>query len=101
MKTINLSFGNDDISAISHALSVLPSYDFFDSFPPDLVSMPAGVIMKLNKQELYLIAISIDSAYKALCGEISIEEEAVSELRPYFFTINKLQPSLSLLLDSR
>lgn len=106
MKTVNFSFGNNDISAISHALSVLPAYDFFDSFPPDLVSMPASIIMKLNKheqfsnQELYLIALSVDSAYKALRGEISVEEEAISELRPYLFTINKLQPSLSAILDS-
>ena len=105
MKSVNFSFGNDDISAISHAISVLPSYDFFDSFPSNLVSMPASIIMKLNRheqlnqQELYLIAISVDSAYNALRGEISVEEEAVSELRPYLFTINKLQPSLSVILD--
>ncbi len=106
LKTVNFSFGNDDISAISHALSALPAYDFFDSFPQNLASMPASVIMKLNKhehlsqQELYLIAISVDSAYKALRGEISVEDEAVSELRPYFFTINKLQSSLCVLLGS-
>ena len=106
MKSVNFSFRNDDISAISRALSVLPLYDFFDSFPPNLVFMPTSIIMKLNKheqlnqQELYLIAISVDSAYKALRGEISVEEEAVSELRPYLFTINKLQPSLSVILDS-
>ena len=105
MKSVNFSFGNDDISAISHALSVLPSYGFFDSFPPNLVSMPASIIMKLNKheqlnqQELYLIAISVDFAYKALRGEIPVGEESVSELRPYLFTINKLQPSLSVILD--
>ena len=68
--------------------------------------MPASIIMKLNKheqlnqQELYLIAVSVDSAYNALRGEISVEEEAVSELRPYLFTINKLQPSLSAILGS-
>ena len=36
----------------------------------------------------------------ALRGEISVKEEAVSELRPYLFTINKLQPSLSAILGS-
>lgn len=53
---------------------------------------------QLNQQELYLIAVSVDSAYKALRGEISVEEEAVSDLRPYLFTINKLQSSLSAIL---
>lgn len=106
MKSVNFSFGNDDISAISHALSALPAYEAFDSFPPNLVSMPASIIMKLNRhehlnnQELYLVAVSVDFAYKALRGEISVEEEAISELRPYLFTINKLQPSLSAILDS-
>jgi len=106
MKNINLSFSNEDVKAISCALSALPSYDFFDSFPPNLVSMPVNVIMKLNKhenlnqREFYLVAIAVDSAYKALRGEISIEDEALSELRQYLFTINKLQPPLSVLLDS-
>lgn len=52
MKSINFSLGNDGISAISRALSVLPAYDFFDSFPPNLVSMPASIIMKLNINKL-------------------------------------------------
>lgn len=106
MKKINLSLNNDDRKAISCALSVLPSYDFFDSFPPQLISLPANIILKLNKherlnnQETYLIAIAVDSAQKALCDEISVEDDAVSELRQYSFTIKKLASSLSPLLDS-
>ncbi len=105
MKHINFSFDNADVKAISQALSCLPAYDAYDSFPPNLVAMPASVIMKLNcrerlsHQELYLIAIAVDSAHKALRGELIIEDEALRTLRQYFFTINKLQPSLSVLLD--
>ncbi len=106
MKNINFSFGNDDVTAISCALSVLPSYDFFDSCPSSVIYMPTAVITKLHKhvpltqRELYIVAVAVDSAYKALRGELSIEEEALSELQPYLFIINKLQPSLSLILDS-
>ena len=106
MKNISLSFNSEDVKAISCTLSVLPSYDAFDSFPPDLIYMPANVIRKLTEQEqldqreLYLIAVSVDFAYKALRGELTIEDEALSKLRMYFFTINKLHPSFSSLLGS-
>lgn len=105
MKNIKFSLDDNDIKAISCALSVLPSYDFFDSFPPQLISMPTNIILKLHQkqhldnQSLYLIAIAVDSAYKALRDEITVEQDAVSELRPFLFSINKLFPVFSPLLD--
>ena len=106
MKNINISFSDSDIKAVSCALSVLPSYSFFDSFPPQLISLPQNIILKLHQkqklddQAFYLIAVSVDAAYKAMRDEITVEADAVAELRPHFFSINKLFPLLSPLLDS-
>ena len=52
MKNIKFSLDDNDIKAISCALSVLPSYDFFDSFPPQLISMPTNIILKLHQNSI-------------------------------------------------
>lgn len=106
MKHLNISLGAGDVEAISCALSVLPDYESYDDFPLSIASLVPGILFKLNDhkslsgREFRLVAISIDLAYKALRGEISVEQEALSELRPHFFTINKLYPQFSVLLDS-
>ena len=104
MKNIKVSFDSDDIKAVSCALSVLPSYDFFDFLSPDLIMLTQNIILKLQKQQLdqkalRLIAIAIDSAYKALRGEITVEPDIISELRPYLFTINKLSAVFAPVFD--
>ncbi len=106
MKNLNVSLSDDEIKAISCALSVLPCYDFFDGLPPQLTLLPAEIIMKLNThkhpnaKETYLVALAIDSAAKALQGEISIKDDAILELRQHSLSIEKLAPLLSPLLDS-
>lgn len=107
MKNTNYSLTPDDISAIVCAVSVLPSYDFsktMDEFSP-VINIASSTMQKLTsqkqltEQDIYLIAISIDSAYKALRYEINIEPEALSSLKNHLFTINKLFPIFSPVLS--
>lgn len=105
MKNIKVSFDSDDIKAVSCALSVLPAYDFFDFLPPKLIAITQTTIFKLHQrknldqQALHLIAIAVDSANKALRGEITVDPDAISELRPYLFTINKLASVFAPVFD--
>ena len=92
MYRLNYSFNNSDIKAITAALSVLTAYDFVTDGEIDMLSsLSASVGSKLffkqfeqiSNRELYVIALAIDSAYKALRNEISIDEESNAELRDY------------------
>lgn len=106
MKNTNFKISDDDLEAISCTLSVLPSYDFLDGVSYELASLSTRIIYKLHshifpsQNELHLIAVAIDSAQKALRGELVLDEEALNSLRPHSFTINKLSSSFSALLDS-
>lgn len=106
MKHITYSFSDSDIEAITTSLTLLPSYGFISNDISDMAfSLSASVGIKLisheslSNHEASLIALSIDCAYKALRDEITIDEESVKKLQPYLFTINKLEPIFSSLLD--
>ena len=99
------SFTQNDVDAITTALTVLPAYDFFVSDIAEAalaVTASAGrkLIMqeKLTKQEGAIIALAVDSAYKALRNELALDSEELARLRPYLFTYNKLQPIFLSLL---
>ncbi len=104
MKIKNYQMSKSDVRAISSALSVLPSYEFFATMPTQMTCLPLVVIEKLEKkcqlkeQDIYIIAIAVDSAYKALRNEISFDESILSELQPHMFTINKLFPVFAEIL---
>ncbi len=72
--------------------------DFGDIFG---VSAVKKLIVKqhLSNPEAIFVALSVDNAYKILRGEIAVDDESVASLRPYFFTINKLQSVFSDLLS--
>ena len=106
MKTVKYSLSQGDVEAISAALSILPAYDFAIGQNAEvLFSLCASAGSKLishkplTNQEMGIVALAIDSAYKALRDEISIDEESKSEIREYLFTYNKLLPVFSPLLD--
>lgn len=106
MKHFNFSVGDGDIEAISCALSAMPAYECFNDLSSEYAGLVSSTILKLNghkhlnQREIYLIALAVDCAYKTFRGEITVDQEAVTELRPYFFTINKLYPQFSVFLDS-
>lgn len=100
MKKLNYSFSSDDIKAITCALEVMPSYGFYETEAEAnaiyslSVSSGQKLISRqpLSNRETYCVAFAIDNAFKALRDEITVDEDAVVSLRPYFFTINKLHP---------
>ncbi len=104
MKIANYQLSKSDVRAISSALSVLPSYDFFATMPEQITCLPLVVVEKLVKncqlkeQDIYIIAIAVDSAYKALRNEISFDSSILSELQTHMFTINKLFPVFARIL---
>ena len=98
-------FSCTDIKAVTVALSALPAYDFAsDLLPAFVIAESAGVKLlqhkQLNNREAGLVAFASDCACKALCNELTIEEEVKKELVPYLFTFNKLRPVFSPLLDN-
>lgn len=102
MYHLNYSFSASDIKAVTAALSVLTEYDFVTDAEIDMLSSLAmSLIAKLNfsgrldqmsNRESYVIALAIDSAYRALKNEYELDEESKAELRDYIFTYNKLEP---------
>lgn len=107
MKNTNIQISDSDIKAIIATLEALPHYGFFISVAsdtPDLIDKleATGVKLithaKLDPKNMYLIAIAIDSAYKAIRNEMDITKEGLELIKPYVFTINKFQPLLSPLL---
>lgn len=107
MKNFTYSLSESDVKAILCTLEVMPSYGFYETESEnDLVkylSISSG--MKLiaheqwNNREIAYVALAIDNAFKALRSENSADDEIVSTLRPYLFTINKLHPVFSPYLD--
>jgi hypothetical protein len=107
---LNYSFSASDIKAVTAALSVLTEYDFVTDAEIDMLSSLAmSLIAKLNfsgrldqmsNRESYVIALAIDSAYRALKNEYELDEESKAELRDYIFTYNKLEPLFSPLLEN-
>lgn len=110
MYHLNYSFSASDIKAVTAALSVLTEYDFVTDAEIDMLSSLAmSLIAKLNfsgrldqmsNRESYVIALAIDSAYRALKNEYELDEESKAELRDYIFTYNKLEPLFSPLLEN-
>lgn len=100
------ALSESDIEAIKVALTVLPSYGFVTPDVADatfaaVASAATKLIMHepLLYRESFIIALSVDSAYKALRSELDLDEEKLAELRPYFFTYNKLLPILAPFLE--
>ena len=85
MYHLNYSFSASDIKAVTAALSVLTEYDFVTDAEIDMLSSLAmSLIAKLNfsgrldqmsNRESYVIALAIDSAYRALKNEYELDEE--------------------------
>lgn len=107
MKTLKYSFSHGDVEAVLAALSVLPAYGFEDdAIDPDsffLLCETAGTKLATQQnptaKETYLIAFAIDCACQALRGELLLDEDALGEIKQYFFTYQKLHPVFSPLLD--
>lgn len=107
MNKINFNLNDDDMKAISCALEVMVSYPFYESESERntvyMLSVSSGKKLihheQLSNRECFFVSLAIDNAFKALRNEISATEDIVSSLRPYFFTINKLHPVFSPLLE--
>lgn len=107
MKNLKFNLSDNDIEAITCALKVMPSYGFeLTEAEANSVYVRCDWIAKklmihepLTSSDTAFIAFAVDNAFKALRGEIIIDDESVISLRPYFFTINKLQPVFSPYLD--
>lgn len=91
-----------DVKTILLCLELLPCYNFMASDIADasfMLSASAGQKLIMNEQlssrEAGIVALAVDSAYKALRGEIAVSASTVEKLRPYFFSINKLRPVFS------
>ena len=96
---MNYSFTQNDVDAITTALSVLPAYEFFASDIAEAalaVTASAGrkLIMQeqLTHREGAFVALAIDNACKALRSEVNLDSEYLLRLQPYIFVYNKLQP---------
>ena len=107
MKKITYSLSDSDVNALLCTLEVMPSYVFYETASEKnaayMLSVSSGqkLIMRqqLSNRELAFVALAIDNAFKALRGEITVTDDVVASLRSYFFTINKLHPIFSPLLD--
>ena len=100
---LTYSFSAADVEAITEALVVLPEYEFAEGREiPFCISAGSALInhTPLPAGDAYVIALAIDSAYKALRNEITLSDEYKEALRDYVFTNNKLEPIFSPLLDS-
>ena len=107
MKNLNFNISDDDVFAILAALLALPACDCYET-EADLdialqLAESAGTKLLMHQQpsnqEMLCIVIAIDNAYLALRGELKMEEETLSSLKTYLFTINKLHSIFSPLLD--
>ena len=107
MNNVRYNLSDSDVKALCYALEIMPSYGFFESkAEADLsVSLAASAGQKLifhkplSNRETYFVALAVDCAFKALRDEMSLGEKELAGLRPYMFTINKLQPIFSPLLN--
>lgn len=107
MKKIHFNLSSDDVKALCCTLEVMPAYDFLENdIEADLsltLASSSGRKLILHEQltnrETCFVALAVDCAFKALRGELSLDEEGLSVLRPYMFTINKLHPVFSPLLN--
>ena len=97
MYHLNYSFSASDIKAVTAALSVLTEYDLLSSLAMSLIAKLnfSGRLDQMSNRESYVIALAIDSAYRALKNEYELDEESKAELRDYIFTYNKLEPLFS------
>lgn len=106
MKHSTYSLSADDISAITAALSILPAFEFIEADNMQstyTLCASAGSKLfsheKLTVQETYLIALAVDSAYKALRNELPLDDESKAEIKDFIFIYNKLEPIFSPMLD--
>lgn len=106
MKKLQYSFSENDIKAITAALEILPDYDFASEMSIAVSTLCASAGSKLilhnqlTNRESYVVSLAIDSAYKALRNELSIDPEDLTVIRDYVFVYNKLQPIFSSLIDN-
>lgn len=107
MKNFHFNLSSDDVKALCYALEIMPAYDFLENDVEAGISFSlassAGQKLILHKQltnrETFFVALAVDCAFKALRNEMSLCEEELTGLRPYFFTINKLHPVFAPLLN--
>ena len=102
MNNPHFSLSESDVKTVLLSLELLPDYGFIAPDTADasfMLSASAGqkLIMneRLNNREAGIVSLAVDSAYKALRGEITVNPSTVEKLRPYFFSINKLRPVFS------
>ena len=100
MKKIQINLTDSEINAIIQCLQVLPSYNLLKS-QTDLEFMYILTVssveklkfhQQLNDKETFLVALAVDNAFKALRNELTANQEIITSLTPYLFTINKLHP---------
>lgn len=110
MKPINLNIDDNDIKAILAAIEAMISSEPDDTFEDEedfdaFISIYTSTSIKLashkplSNQETFAAALAVDSAYKALRGELPMDSESIDLLKEYIFIFNKLQPMLSPILD--
>ena len=106
MKSKKYALTPGDVKAITAALSILPSYSFASGQNSSVLSMlctSAGSKLingkPLNDRELAISALAIDSAYKAISNEMSLDDEYKAEIKEYYLTYNKLLPIFAPFLD--
>ncbi len=105
MKKTAYELSNSDVDAILAALSAMPSYSFSKEQISLMLPLCLSVGEKLSyhrdlsPQDMSLVALAVDSAYKALRNEMTLDETDKEPLKPFFFVYNKLLPVLSPYLD--
>lgn len=102
MKKFHFSFSNEERSAISAAVSVLPEYSIYEQEPQIEQLLPVGlsVLNKLaNSQNVSLsffeccfVADSIAAALDAISGKFDISDDGLNQVKGFFFTYKKLMP---------
>lgn len=107
MNRNNIHLSKSDVDALCYALEIMSSYDDFETdSEAELVDSfsvsSAGKLINhqpLSNREIYHVATAVDYAFMALRGEVTLDDEKLSGLRPYMFTINKLHPVFAPFLD--
>ena len=97
MKPKQYSLSNIDVTAITTALSILPSYELIsDEDFQNIYSLCTSAGIKLiehkplSEEETDIVLLAVDFADKAVRGEVYIDNDQLDELREYLFTYNKL-----------
>lgn len=103
------SFSSEDIIAIVAALPLVPAYGADTEIQQSInetlclsaMNKLADGNTNLIPNEVRVVALSIELAVDFLAGHIDldVDQEIISEIRPYIFTYNRLYEAFGPLLD--